>query len=692
MADFNVVEFIQNIEAKILRLNGGKEEAVGKRNVLDQEAEISIFRGLVNSNGISRQDAQAVIDAKGIDYPDLDLGNTASAQRRAAANKEPDATFVFNNNINIYVNVDVDVQKAVDDALESLNFGALIETINNNQERMEQFLIALVNGFADSTKVELGDIKKILDQILAKIDHTDQDVQAMNVAVNKLLQQQLDVMKVMGFKLDKVIELCEANNEMQAEQNITLERQNEILSAIYDLLVDFNAEQKTQFNKVIALLEAGNINLNELVILAKAIKEKEAGDVTVNVDFDKLIEEMRKEGSLTREAINNVSLQINNLDESVRAGFEDVAAKIIANGGKLDDLKALLQAIKDDTGAIKLTAEETKDLSKEILEAIKALGTEFTANFGDLIAKFHAGSITLEELKEILKDIKGGVNEIKADVAESKEIQKQILAAIKVVGVDMVANFNKVIEAINNLNPNDAAKLEALFEKVLAAINNNTAVSVENKREIIEAMGKIKIEPGSVNIDLSALEQMVSELLEVAKNNKNILTSIDGKMDVVNLTIETAKNEIIAAIKNVPKCDCDTEINKILGKLDILIDKAGYNDEELLNLLNEILNKIKDHKVDVDVKCECHCNGGNPEEGKHEGIITEMNDMLNAEAKARRVAFVGFDDFDGATGVNSVTTEQKPVERWTTLNGIPLPGKPTQPGIYICNGKKIQVN
>ena len=40
------------------------------------------------------------------------------------------------------------------------------------------------------------------------------------------------------------------------------------------------------------------------------------------------------------------------------------------------------------------------------------------------------------------------------------------------------------------------------------------------------------------------------------------------------------------------------------------------------------------------------------------------------------------------TSISFVPTEQLPQEGWTTLQGIKLPGRPTEKGIYIYNGRK----
>ena len=165
-------------------------------------------------------------------------------------------------------------------------------------------------------------------------------------------------------------------------------------------------------------------------------------------------------------------------------------------------------------------------------------------------------------------------------------------------------------------------------------------------KAIIDAIANIKIEGGgNGNVDLSSVEKMLSELLQLTSKNNGLLESIDGKLDVINVTIETAKNEILAkmdkndanttailnalnAFKNISNAN-DKEI---LEKMDTIINilnnikDSTYDDSELMAKLDDILAAIKDHNVKVDItgKVTCECNCG----GNHEGIIGNLDDIL----------------------------------------------------------------
>ena len=185
-----------------------------------------------------------------------------------------------------------------------------------------------------------------------------------------------------------------------------------------------------------------------------------------------------------------------------------------------------------------------------------------------------------------------------------------------------------------------------LLNKVLEKLDSMDSNRKAEAKAIIDAIANIKVNGGgNGNVDLSSVEKMLSELLELTAKNNGLLESINGKMDVINVTIETAKNEILA---KMDKNDANTTailnaLNEfknistandeaILAKMDTIINilnnikDSTYDDSELMAKLDDILAAIKDHNVTVDIKgkvtCECNC-GGN-----HEGIIGNLDDIL----------------------------------------------------------------
>ena len=108
------------------------------------------------------------------------------------------------------------------------------------------------------------------------------------------------------------------------------------------------------------------------------------------------------------------------------------------------------------------------------------------------------------------------------------------------------------------------------------------------------------------------------------------MSNIDAKTDV----IATTTKSILAALnKEFGKNDeryknINNLLTVIANKNDGKGDDAKLLDklDKILAKLDEILDAIKNHKVEVDVtgKVTCECNCGS----KHEGILGDLNNLL----------------------------------------------------------------
>ena len=121
----------------------------------------------------------------------------------------------------------------------------------------------------------------------------------------------------------------------------------------------------------------------------------------------------------------------------------------------------------------------------------------------------------------------------------------------------------------------------------------------------------------------------MKELLKQYKANGETLASIDGKMDLMNVT---AKAILSNLEKEAGKNDIRYE--NIKNLLENIKNKVGSLDgDELLGRLDKVLAKldeikdaIQNHKVTVDVtgKVECKCDCGK----NHEGILGDIENLM----------------------------------------------------------------
>ena len=477
--------------------------------------------------------------------------------------------------------------------------------MGDNYEKMLNTMLAIQNSVVNLTQMasEFPDIKSQLQQIIRLITEGNTNIATLKGAVKALftqLQQNGEVQKSILAKLDEIENSSMSESEKTAAM---LDLLKEIKSAIDDIAGDLKEHFKNDatvngyLDKILAEAKKNNAKTEETNALLKKLYD--------------LVEKLGKDGDkLGKELLNYIAAVGFEMNRNFSALLDAVE-----NGNvKLDDIKNLLAQLN---ALVKKNGEDGKAMGNEILNYIAAVGFEMNRNFSALLDAVENGNVKLDDIKNLLAQLNALV---KKNGEDGKAMGNEILNYIAAVGFEMSKNFSAILDAINTGNKG-TAELKSLLEKVLEKQDGNT-------KAIIEAMGNIKVD--GVKIDLSSLEKMLAELLEQSKKNGNILTNIDAKADVLNVTTkailakledEFGKNDdryknilnMLNAIKNNGSGTGDDA--KLLDKLDKILAK-----------LDDILAAIKDHKVQIDVtgKVTCECNCGK----NHEGILGDIDDIL----------------------------------------------------------------
>ena len=271
---------------------------------------------------------------------------------------------------------------------------------------------------------------------------------------------------------------------------------------------------------------------------------------------------------------------------------------------------------------------------------------DFAATFNKLFELLQNSITSGQEMDEktyaLLESLVESVN---AGRTENAQFYEAILNKIDGLEGVMKDYLKNILDAVNK-NGEISDDIKNLTQKVLEQINNHAVADNDALKAILEAINNLSVGSGG-NVDLSKIEEMLAALLKQTAENGDILTDINGKLDVINMTIKAATDEI----KNLlgDKFDQNNEYFKqiidkleglggegyddteLLEKLDTILNILGNinnntNKDELLAKLDEILAAIKDHKVIVDVtgKITCDCNCGQ----NHEGIVGDLGDLL----------------------------------------------------------------
>ena len=493
-----------------------------------------------------------------------------------------------------------------------------------------------------------------LDEIKSSIEKANMDSNANFDAVVKTLNMNKDqligVMMKLGYtqaKIQKmtagqIIAAIKENTQVTKNNNATL---NEILAEVKS--GKLSAEEASK--KIINLLENIQKSLDQVIV---SIKDHYHNDANVTVYLQKIQELLEKNNDKT-DSTNEILNNIYNLVETNGTKADDMGKQILnyiaavgfemnrnfgklieevqTGNGKLDYMTELMVELNKQ---VKQNGEDGKKLGNEILNYLGAVGFEMNRNFTAVLGAINNGTAKLGDIEKLVAQLNTLVKE---NNENNQKLGNQIINYLGKLGTDMNKDFTAILNAINKGNAG-TDKLQDLLEKVLEKQDQNMNKIDTNCKAIIEAMGNIKVDGGK--IDLSSIEAMLKDLLAQSKKNGNTLSSINGKLDVIQLTQQAILDKI-----NAEAHKGDERYTETKALLKEILDKVGkqngkYDDGELLKVLNnlsnlidtkldDILKAIKDHdvKVTVDVtgkvKCECNCGK------KDEGIIGDLANALN---------------------------------------------------------------
>lgn len=494
-------------------------------------------------------------------------------------------------NENITIN-GTSIKKELSAILEAIKNGQVNNeaTLNAYMEKLSTLLKTVIDLQGD--QIELSkDSNLTMKDILAKLDNIKGTTQEKLAAILAVLGDIKSIGEVINGKLDAIINKIE--NQFADNKAIKA-----ALEKIEQYLKQHNDKADVTNNLLTALLDkVDKCGLSEEAL--QKLLDAIANNGSKIDSTNSLLEKMSKQ---------DVELQKEILNYIAAVGFE--------MNGHLDKIldainkgNADLTEIKKTLTLLEKIANQNAQFHKEVLNYIAAVGFEMNGQLNKILEAINSGKADVNEIKNLLAQLNKNVEK---NGAENKTMQTNILNAINKLGAGITADLTAILKAINE-GGSHATNVEALLNKVLQKMDNNTS-------KIIDAMSNIKISGGTV--DLESVKAMLSELIKLTQKNGNVLSNIDAKMDVINVTTKAIYDKLGDVDQNIK--NILNFINKNAGKYDDskLLEKL----DTLMNKLDKILTAIKDHKVTVEVTgkvtCECKC-GQN-----HEGILGDLNKIL----------------------------------------------------------------
>lgn len=674
MAGFDlskVNEFIKAVETKIAQ-QGGDTNSDGKINTAEENTVFSaMLEEEQKAGNLSDDDVNKIWGFVKTD--------TAKAPAKTLAKGKSQGVFIdATTTININITINADFKDAISEIINNQNtntqklLDALTEIINQNknnnpQEIFEQFIKVFVQQLADKidlSKIEeslkkfleaLDEQTKKLDESNKKLDEINSNVQNLQELIITIADKALASFKYLNLKADELVAIVKGISNKQEDQYQLLTIVLDVLNKLSNDGQKFQKETLKALNTIIALVQNGNMKSDDLMEILKAIES----DTSKNAEISgKILDEVAKGNEISKqilEAIKLMNKELAGVSNEVKNGFLNIVTQLVQQGANMDDIKELLDQIKGEASKNNETALKILDAIKEMQTQLDGVNNEVKNGFLNIATQLVQQGASMDDIKELLKQIKN-------ETSKNNELSLAILNAIKDLGADVSGQLTAILKAINQGN-GKTDDLKCLLLKVLDNMDANT-------KDIINAMGNIKVD-GSGNVDLSSIENMLAQLIKLGEQNNELLSGMDGKLDLINVTGKAILDKL-----NVEGQKGDERYEKTEATLNEILDAlknqtGGYDDSELMqvlkdlsklfnNRMDELLEAIKDHDVNITVDvtgkvtCECNCGKGD----KHEGILGDLNTILKAPRH-------------NTTGISDVTTgsNQGPRGKKVLVNG-----------------------
>ena len=262
------------------------------------------------------------------------------------------------------------------------------------------------------------------------------------------------------------------------------------------------------------------------------------------------------------------------------------------------------------------------------------------------------------------------------------------IASLK--GIEYFTALESLWCQVNNLTSLDVSKNTALTE--FACYNNKlTSLNVGNKPALVELDCGVN-QLTSVDVsECPALVKLECEMncltsIDVSKNTAltelgcfyNKLTSLDvsNNPDLVKLNCSVNQLTSVDVSENTALTELECSRNQ-LTSLDV-------NKNTSLKSLDCTNNQITTLNVkDVPAIKDCVENGTKDEYFSNGYIYKSSRGELMVD---RNVKIITEEE---STGIDAISYSPSSTGVWYTLNGVRIVGEPTQPGVYIQDGKKV---
>lgn len=436
----------------------------------------------------------------------------------------------------------------------------ILEEMSKGNKEIKEQLIAILNAINEGKEISANN-NNLLTQILVQLGKSDENDQAIIDILNKILAKVNE-----SIKNDKAIAA----------------RQQQLLFAILGKLSEIDNHLK---QGIIALLDKmeqiSDKNIDILIKIFNSIDDNNKNDEKTQAILIAIFNKVQESIDTNKEMNEKTQILLQSILDNIQNFNGDLKAAVAQIIAKMDQL-----------------SDENKILLGDILNNIQNFNDDMKTGFANVINNMDKMS---EENRAFFEQILAKIDKLDDNAKKGLAMLINQMATSNTLNQMQLDRLNKLIAKLEQAHQDDLKfynQAIALLSELLSKVDN-----LGDKADtIIDVIGNISID---ADVDLSTIENMLKQILDQSKANGDVLTSIDGKMNLLAITLEGIKtqieqlsgdneailkklDEILAKIPD--KCNCNVELKIIIEKLETIIEevKKGNNHEGILDDLDDL--------------------------------------------------------------------------------------------------------
>ena len=524
MVDLNKIaaNLVNFVEGKV-----AEEKNTGVAGRIDTEKGESVFKNVLDavksSNNLTDDQVNEIWGfAKGTTSNAPAKAPMKAAENSTTTTDASDGINITINDVdNWYINVNVDlvlndeIKKYLEELVaQNAELNDQLKTFMTEDKKYKEKILAMLKFLCDkmtTNSASLENIEKLITNVIEELEKQGENIEDIGINVNDIrkmiedyINDSLEVLQMMGFNLETLINLVKESNENDKKQLEMLNTINQTINALTQNFENFSEEQIALFNKVIGELAEGNESLENIMRLLELIK------ASVDAGNTKILETLENHGE-----------QINVIIDTINADYK--------NSGAIKQL--LTELLKKE--------DIDNKLLKEILDKIENMPPDTNVGVGylsEILNKMDTMTLNQDVVIMILKGMSDKLDEIFRELRDA--------TAINALS-EQISNLTKLISDIESgyYNKFDEEGLMNMLKTILDALkegqctcncgtsngesNNNEGI-VNDLENIFKAKGHTGVDNPYADSSNEENKKFINSKKQLVIRNKKEEYGADG--------------------------------------------------------------------------------------------------------------------------------------------------------------------